>query len=86
MEEIGALIQNRVTGKSFSECFFKKKSQITLQSLYSSIKIGDEKVITLFLRLVVMVERRPEEETEKCFEYHHHYSNTDACVLPKSQN
>ena len=71
-EEIGALIQNQITGKSFSESSFKKKSQIiTLQSLYSSINIGEEKVIsytlTLFLRLVLMVERKPEEEIENYF-------------------
>ena len=64
-EEIGTLIQNLIIG-SFSECSFTKKSQIvTLQSLYSSIKIDEEKVIigplTLFLRLVVVVERKPEE-------------------------
>ena len=61
-----------MTGKSFSESSFKKKSQIiTLQSLYSSINIGEEKVIsytlTLFLRLVLMVERKPEEEIENYF-------------------
>lgn len=46
VEEIGALVQNQITGKGFSECSFKKKGQIVnLQSLYSSIKIGEEKVI-----------------------------------------
>ena len=74
VEEIGALIQIQVTGKNFSECSFKKKSQLaTLQSPYPSIKIGKEKVITdpltLFLGLVVMVKRKPEEEKEKHFEY-----------------
>ena len=44
-----------------------------MQSLYSSIKIVEEKVIidplTLFLLLVVMVERKTEEEIKKYFEY-----------------
>ena len=40
VEEMGALIQNQITGKSFSECSFQKTSQIvTLQSLHPSIKI-----------------------------------------------
>ena len=55
-EDIGSLIQNQITGKSFSECSFKEKSQII-------------DPLTLFLRLVVMVERRPKEKIEKYFEY-----------------
>ena len=74
MKEIGSLIQNQITGKSFSEYSFKKKSQVvTLRSVYSSIKIGEEKVIIdplfLFVCLVVIVERKPEQEIEKYFEY-----------------
>ena len=89
VEEIGELIQNQITGKNFSECSFKKKSQIvTLQSFYSSIKIGEEKVIidslTLFLCLVVKAERKPEEEIEKYFKYE--ISPYPVRILLKSQN
>ena len=73
-EEVGASIQNQITGESFSTCSFKRKNQIvTLQSLYSSVKIGNEKVtidpLTLFLRLVVMIGRKPDEEIKTYFEY-----------------
>ena len=81
-EEIGTSIQTEITGKTFANCSFKRKNQITtLQSLYSSVKIGDEKVtidpLTLFLRLVVMVERKPDEEITNYFEY-------ELCPYPMS--
>ena len=71
-EEIGGLIEEEITGKCFSNCSFKRKNQIvTVQSLYLSVKIGEKKVTidphTLFLRLVVMVERKPDEEITKYF-------------------
>ena len=73
-EEIGSSIPTQITGKSFASCTFKRKNQIvTLQSLYSSVRIADEAVtidpLTLFLRLVVMIERRPNDEITKYFEY-----------------
>ena len=44
-----------------------------MQSLYSSISIKNEKVsidpLTLFLRLIVVVDRKPENETEDYFSY-----------------
>ena len=73
-EEIGASIQTGLDGKSFSNCSFKRKDQIvTLQSLHSSVKIGTENVtidpLTLFLRLVIVVERKPENEIVNYFNY-----------------
>ena len=81
-EEIGQSIQIEITGKSFATCLFKRKNQATtLQMLYSSMKIGDEKVtinpLTLFLRLVVMVERKPDQEVINYFEY-------ELCPYPMS--
>lgn len=82
-EEIGQSIQTEITGKSFATCSFKRKNQVTtLQSLYSSVKIGDEKVtihpLTLFLRLlVVMVEKKPDQEVINYFEY-------ELCPYPMS--
>lgn len=81
-EEIGQSIQTEITGKSFATCSFKRKNQVTtLQRLYSSVKIGDEKVtidpLTLFLRLVVMVERKPDQEVINYFEY-------ELCPYPMS--
>ena len=44
-----------------------------MQSLYSAVKIGEEKVtidpLTLFLRLIVMVEKKSDEEIASYFEY-----------------
>ena len=73
-EEIGADIQAGLDGKTFASCSFKRKNQITtIQSLYSNIKIDSEGVsidpLTLFLRLVVVVERQPENEIADYFHY-----------------
>ena len=62
----------RSLGKVFLNAPFKKSWIITLQSLYSSIKIGEEKFIidplTPFLRLVKMVDRKSKEDIENYFE------------------
>ena len=73
-EEIGASIQTGLDGKTFSNCSFKRKYQmVTLQSLHSSVKIGTENVtidpLTLFLRLIIVVERKPENEIVNYFNY-----------------
>ena len=73
-EEIGASIQQSLDHESFTKASFRRKDQITtLQSLYSSISIENEKVsidpLTLFLRLIVAVDRKLENETEYYFSY-----------------
>ena len=69
-DEIGSMIQRNLDGKSFTDCSFKRKDQITnLQSLYSSISIDKDVVsidpLTLFLRLLVSIESKPETENRK---------------------
>ena len=73
-EEIGEKIQKELDGKTYTNYSFKQKNQIkTLQSLYSCVNIRDENVtidpLTLFLRLVVVVERKPENEVENYFHF-----------------
>ena len=73
-ELIGTHIQKSLNNQTFASCSFKSKDQITnLQSLYSSITIDKEQVaidpLTLFLRLVVLVDRKPEVEIENCLYY-----------------
>ena len=73
-EEIGVSIQSQLDGVSFTKCSFKRKDQVyNLQSLYSSVNIDDEKVtvdpLTLFLRLIVAVERMPENKIDDYFSY-----------------
>ena len=68
-ELTGARIQKSLNNQTFASCSFKRKDQITnLQSLYSSITIDKDRVdiepLTLFLRLVVLVDRKPEVEIE----------------------
>ena len=73
-ELIGARIQKSLNNQTFASCSFKRKDQIThLQRLYPSIMIDKERVatdpLTRFLRLVVLVDRKPEVEIENCFYY-----------------
>ncbi len=73
-EEIGALIQKTFDGKNFANCSIKRKDKLTnMQILYSSITIDKETVdidpLTLFLRLVVAIGRKPETEIETQFKY-----------------
>ena len=73
-ELIGARIQKSLNNPTFASCSFKRKDQIiNLQSLYSSITIDKERVaidpLSLFLRLVVLVDRKAEVEIENCFYY-----------------
>ena len=73
-KEIGASIQQSLDAKSFADCSFKRKEKITnLQILYSSVSVDKEDVsidpLTLFLRLVLAVERKPETEIESYFYY-----------------
>ena len=71
---IGASIQKSLDGQTFSSCKFKRNDQISsLKSLYSSIQVEKENVtidpLTLFLRLLVAVERKPENEIANYFNY-----------------
>ena len=73
-EEIGASVQKILDGQTFLNCKFKRKDQISsLKSLYSSIQVEKENVtinpITLFLRLFVVVERKPENKIANSFSY-----------------
>ena len=73
-EEIGEAIQKELDGKAFGEISFKRKQQVrTMQSLYSEVKVGDEKItidpLTLFLRLIVIIQTKPEEEISNYFGY-----------------
>ena len=73
-ELIGARIQKSLNNQTFTSCSFKRNDQFTnLQSLYSSNTIDKEQVaidtLTLFLRLVTLVDRKPEVEIENCFYY-----------------
>ena len=67
-EEISASIQTNLDGKTFSNISFKRERQIiTLQSLHSSVKINTichNKPINTFLRLILVIERKPENEIE----------------------
>ena len=73
-EEIGALIQNDMDGKTFSTAAFKRsKKVVNLQILSSNVSIQGEKLdinpLTLFLRLITMVVHQPETEIESYFYY-----------------
>ena len=62
-------MQQSLDHVSFTEASLRRKDQITtLQSLYSSAAIENEKVsmnrLKLFLRLIVVVDRMPESKTE----------------------
>ena len=73
-EEIGASIQAELDGKAFAGCSFNNNKKIsTNQNLYSHVKIDQDTVtidsLTLFLRLVVVVKRKPENEIADYFYY-----------------
>ena len=73
-ELIGACIQKSLNNRTFASCSFKRRDQITnLQSLYSSTTINKERVaidpLTLFLQLVILIDRKPDIEIENCFPY-----------------
>ena len=73
-EAIGASIQSKMEGKSYAEVTFKRKDQIiNLQSLYSAVKVPGDIIdinpLTLFLRLITVVERQPETRICSFFEY-----------------
>ena len=74
VEEIGASIQKNLDGQAFSNLKFKRKDQISsLKSLYSSIQVEKENAtidpLTLFLHLLVVVERKPENEIANYFNF-----------------
>ena len=63
-----------MNSRSYADAKFKRKDQITnLQSLYSVVKVNNETIdinpLTLFLRLISLVERLPEYEISSYFEY-----------------
>ena len=67
-------MQQSLDHVSFTEASLRRKDQITtLQSLYSSAAIENEKVsmnrLKLFLRLIVVVDRMPESKIEGYFSY-----------------
>lgn len=73
-DEIGVAIQKEMDGKVYASFSFKRNKQVTtLQSLCASVDVGTEKVtidpLTLFLRLIVLVERKPENEIVNYFSY-----------------
>ena len=73
-DEVGGDIQKEMDGQAYTDCSIKRRKQIsTLQSLYASVNVGNEKVtidpLTLFLRLIVLVERKPENEIVDLFRY-----------------
>ena len=73
-DEVGGAIQKEMDGQAYTDCSIKRRKQIsTLQSLYASVNVGNEKVtidpLTLFLRLIVLVERKPENEIVDHFRY-----------------
>ena len=73
-EKVGAAIHKEMDGKSYTDFHAKKSKQITnLLSLYSNVNIDKDKVtvdpLTLFLRLIVLVERKPEKEIAEYFDY-----------------
>jgi hypothetical protein len=73
-ESIGASIHVQINGKTYTDVSFKRSNQlINLQALYSNIKVNTENIsvdpLTLFLRLAVIVEKKPEKEIEDYFYY-----------------
>ena len=73
-DEVGGDIQKEMDGQAYTDYSIKRSKQIsTLKSLYSSVNIGTEKItidpLTLFLRLVVLVERKPDNEIVNYFRY-----------------
>ena len=73
-EEIGAHISESLNNQTFTTCSFKRNNQIkTLQSLYSSISVEQDCVaidpLTLFLRLIVLVDQKPDTEIGDSFYY-----------------
>ena len=73
-DEVGGDIQKEMDGQVYTDCSIKHSKQIsTLQNLYASVNVGTEKVtidpVTLFLRLIVLVERKPENEIVDHFRY-----------------
>lgn len=73
-EEVGVAIHKEMDNQCYGEVKLKKSNQVTtLQSLYSTVSAGSEKLtidpLTLFLRLIVLIERKPEEEIVNYFEY-----------------
>ena len=73
-DEVGGDIQKEMDGQTYTDCSIKRSQQIsTLRSLYASVNAGTEKVtmdpLTLFLRLIVLVEKKPENEIVDHFRY-----------------
>lgn len=73
-EELGEVIQRELDDHGFGEVSFKRKKQIkSLQSLYSEVQVGDEKVtidpLTLFLRLIIIIQTKPDDEIADYFGY-----------------
>ena len=74
LEEVGVLIEKGLHGKNFDSCSFIRKGKIiNLQSLLSSVIIENEEVtidpLTFFLRLALIVEKKPEAEMGNYFYY-----------------
>ena len=72
--EVGGDIQKEMDGQAYTGCPIKRRKHIsTFQSLYASINVGTEKVtidpLTLFIHLIVLVERKRQNETVDHFRY-----------------
>ena len=73
-EEIGRKIQDSLDGKTFANAKIKRNDKmVTLQFLCASIQLEEEKIpvnpLTLFLRLVTLVDRQSEKDISDCFQY-----------------
>ena len=73
-EEIGRKIQDSLDGKTFVNAKIKRNDKmVNLQSLCASIQLEEEKIpvnpLTLFLRLVTLVDRQSEKDISDCFQY-----------------
>ena len=73
-ESIGASIQTLMNGMAYTEVSIKRSNQLkNLQGIYSNIKVNNENIsvglLTLFLRLSVIIEKKSEKEIEDYFYY-----------------
>ena len=73
-ESIGASILAQMNDMTYTEVSFKRSNQLkNLQGLYSNIKVNNQNIsvdpLTLFLRLSIIVEKKPEKEIEDYFYY-----------------
>ena len=73
-EEVGRRIQTSLDNKTFGNAKMKRNDKVvTLQSLSAAVHLDEERIdvnpLTLFLRLVTIVDRQPEKDVSECFQY-----------------